>query len=68
MSEKIITAIDLGSSKICVIIASLQEKEKLEIKGVGEVESKGIENGLVKDLQATAESIKKAVQIAEEQA
>ena len=67
MSEKIITAIDLGSSKICVIIASLQEKDRLEIKGVGEVESKGIENGLVKDLQATAESIKKAVQIAEEQ-
>jgi len=67
MSEKIITAIDLGSSKISVIIALLHEKDRLEIKGVGVFESKGIENGLVKDLQATAESIKKAVEIAEEQ-
>ena len=68
MSEKIITAIDLGSSKIRVIIACLHENNKFEIKGIGCSESRGIENGLVRDLQKTAESIKKSVEIAEEQA
>jgi cell division protein FtsA len=68
MSERIITAIDLGSSKICVIIALLHENKKFEIKGLGVCESKGIENGLVRDLQKTAESISKAVSVAEEAA
>ena len=68
MSERIITAVDLGSSKICVIIASLHDNNKYEIKGVGITESKGIENGLVRDLQKTAESINVAVSIAEEKA
>lgn len=67
MKEKIITAIDLGSSKTCVLIALLQDS-KLEVKGIGFSESNGIDNGLVKDLQATAESIQKAVELAEEQA
>ncbi len=68
MKEKIITAIDLGSSKTCAVIASLQENNKLAVKGIGVCDSIGIDSGLVRDLQATAESIKKAVEIAEEQA
>jgi len=68
MGEKIITAVDLGSHKTCVIIATVHSKDKLEIKGVGVADSKGIENGLVRDLQKTAESIKIAVEKAEEQA
>ncbi|MCL2063662.1 MAG: cell division protein FtsA [Candidatus Cloacimonetes bacterium] len=68
MSERVITAIDLGSSKICVIIALLHDNNKYEIKGVGISESRGIENGLVRDLQRTAESINSAVEKAQEQA
>ena len=69
MSEKIITAVDLGSSKICVIIALLHENNnKFEIKGVGTSESKGIENGLIRDLRKTSESIRVAVEKAQEQA
>ena len=68
MTEKIITAVDLGSSKICVVIAALHDNNKYELKGYGISESKGIENGLVRDLQRTAESIIQAVIQAEEQA
>ena len=68
MSEKILTAIDLGSSKICAVIAALHDNDKLEIKGVSICESKGVENGLVRDLQKTAESITEAIEMAEQQA
>jgi len=67
MEEKIITVIDLGSAKICVIMALLNE-DKIEIKGIATTESKGIENGLVLDLQKASETISKAVLIAQEQA
>ena len=61
MSGKIITAIDLGSSQISVVIAALNDNKKFEIKGFAAVEAKGIENGLVKDLQKASESISAAL-------
>ena len=68
MNEKIITAVDLGSSKICVVIAALHENDKFEIKGYGTADSKGIDNGLVRDLQSTAQAVSSAVEMAETQA
>ncbi|MCL1827165.1 MAG: cell division protein FtsA [Candidatus Cloacimonetes bacterium] len=67
MAETIITAINMGSSEISVAIALLNENKKLEIKGKGIVTSDGIEKGIVKDLPLTAESIQKAIKIAEKQ-
>ncbi|MCB5231206.1 MAG: cell division protein FtsA [Candidatus Cloacimonas sp.] len=64
--ERIITAVDLGTTKISVIIATLLENGKLELKGVGESPSCGLENGLVKDIIKASESIKKAISEAEE--
>ena len=68
MSDKIITAIDLGSSKICTVIAALHNNGKLEIKGVGISISVGIENGIVKDITKTSDSIKASITQAEKQA
>ena len=68
MPEKIITAIDLGSSQISVVIATLNENKKFEIKGFAATEAKGIENGLVKDLQKASESISAAVNQANKKA
>lgn len=64
----IITAVDLGTTKIYVIIAELLENDKFEIKGTGEWLSVGIENGIIKDIRKTSESIKKAIDLAEKNA
>ena len=68
MSDKIITAIDFGSSKICTVIAALHSNGKLEIKGVGIAKTHGVENGIVKDLQKTSEVIRASVCQAEKAA
>ncbi len=64
----IITAVDLGTTKIYVIIAMLTEDGKLEIKGTGEWSSLGMENGMIKDIRKTSDSIKRAIDQAEKNA
>ncbi len=67
MSKYIITALDIGTTKICAVIASYTEDSKLEVKGIGWSESEGIDKGVVKDIQAASESIRKALEDAETQ-
>jgi cell division protein FtsA len=62
----VVTAVDLGTTKTCVIIAQIEESGRLDVKGTGECETFGMEKGIVKDIRRTAESIKKAIQAAEE--
>ena len=66
--EQIITAIDIGTTKICVIISVLTEENKLEVKGIGTGSSNGIVNGLVVDMMKASKSIKDAIDKAEEMA
>ncbi len=66
MKERIITAIDIGSTKVCAIISVINSENKLEIRGVGTSESQGIEKGIVNDLKATSDSIIKAIEQAED--
>ncbi|HPT72705.1 MAG TPA: cell division protein FtsA [Candidatus Cloacimonadota bacterium] len=68
MSKFIITALDIGTSKICAVIASYVEDAKLEVKGIGWSESDGLDKGVVKDIQTASESIRKAIEDAESQA
>ncbi len=64
-SERIICAIDIGTTKICVLIAQHIGDKKLEILGVGKVPSDGLNKGVVVDVARTVHSIKSAVKEAE---
>lgn len=64
----VITAVDLGTTKISVVIGELLEDDKIEVKGTGEWLSVGIENGIIKDIRKTADSISKAIEMAEKNA
>jgi len=68
MKSTIITALDIGSTMIRAIIAKTIAQNKLEILGVGEHPSEGIERGVVKDIQALSGCIKKALEDAEKAA
>lgn len=67
-SGQIFTAIDIGTTKICTIIAVINEEDKLEVKGIGKSRTRGMENGRVIDMQLATISIKDAINAAEEKA
>jgi cell division protein FtsA len=62
--RKRIAAIDIGTSKICTVLATLDASCNARIQGVGVSHARGIEKGLLVDLlparQAIQESIRKA--------
>ena len=60
-----IVAIDVGTTKICVLVAQQVGPEKIEIIGIGKSSSDGLRKGVVVDINKTVISIKKAVEEAE---
>src|SRR5215470_12470843 len=62
--EKYIVGLDVGSTKVCTLIAAVHESG-LEPVGLGVTESKGLKRGAVVNIEATVDSIKKSVAEAE---
>ncbi len=61
---EIVTGLDIGTTKICVIVAELTENG-VEIIGCGISPSQGLKKGVVVNIDVTVESIKQAVEAAE---
>ncbi len=61
---EIITGLDIGTTKICVIVAELTENG-IEIIGCGTSPSRGLKKGVVVNIDVTVESIKQAIEEAE---
>lgn len=61
-----IAAIDVGTTKICVIVTEKDPHNNLKIIGVGRHPSEGLKKGVVVNINTAAESIRKAVKQAEE--
>jgi len=55
-----ILAIDIGSTKICAIIAEI-EGEKVQVLGHGISKSNGIKKGAITNIELASKSIKKAI-------
>jgi cell division protein FtsA len=62
--EKYIVGLDIGSTKVCTLIAAARENG-LEPIGLGIAESKGIKKGAVVNLESTVDAIRKSVSEAE---
>ncbi len=62
--QDIYISLDIGSSSIKVLIGEMSEQQ-LHVIGVGHVKSTGIRKGAIVDIDATVQSIKKAVEQAE---
>ena len=61
----LIAALDIGTAKICCLIARLSETGALQVVGIGHHESKGLKNGRIIDMDAAARCVGQAVQTAE---
>ncbi len=66
--EKIVAAIDIGTTKIVAIIGKKNENGKIEILGYGNTRSTGVKRGLVLNIEQTVMAIRQAADMAEEQA
>jgi len=64
-ANRVITAIDVGTTKICVLVANQLDKDNIEIIGVGKAPSDGLKKGVVVDIARTVKSIKSAIKEAE---
>jgi cell division protein FtsA len=65
--ERIVVGIDVGTTKVCALIAAVSEDDQLEVIGVGVVPSRGLKKGVVVSVEETVESIEAAVAKAEQQ-
>jgi len=66
MSDKdIIVGLDIGTTKICVVVAEKGQFNEVKILGVGTSLSEGLRRGVVINLDKTVRSIEKAVEEAE---
>lgn len=63
-----IAAIDIGTTKIVVLIATVSSHGKLDIVGIGQHPSNGLRKGVVVNINLTVESIKAALAQAQEAA
>jgi cell division protein FtsA len=64
-AEELIVGLDIGTTKVCVVIGEYNENGQLEITGVGITPSKGLRRGVVINIEATVRSILNAVEAAE---
>jgi len=60
-----IVALDVGTSKIVVIVAELQSDGILKIIGLGQHVSKGLKAGVVINIESTMQAIQRAIEEAE---
>jgi len=63
--ENMIVALDIGTSKIVAIVGALGADGELEIIGTGMHPSSGLKKGVVVNIEATVNSIQRAIEEAE---
>ena len=61
-----IVGLDIGTTKICAIVAEVQEDDALKITGLGNSPSDGLERGMVVNVEKTVQSIRTAIDAAQE--
>ena len=62
-----VVAIDIGTTKVCAIVANKNEFGKLEVLGMGVAPCDGVLRGVISNIEKTVNAISEAVQIAQRQ-
>jgi cell division protein FtsA len=63
--ERYLVGLDVGTSKVCALVGEMLDDGSLDVVGIGVAESRGIRRGVIVNLEAAVESIKKAIEEAE---
>src|SRR5688572_16762085 len=65
MKDRILAAIDVGSSKVCTLVAETTAEGVIRILGVGITPAQGVKKGMVDNIQHATEAIATSVERAE---
>jgi cell division protein FtsA len=65
MDERIIVGLDIGTTKVCAVVASITANNKVNILGIGKAPSDGLNRGVVVNIDKTVNAIRTAVEQAE---
>jgi cell division protein FtsA len=64
-AKNLIVGLDIGTSKVVAVVAEVLPDGRHEVIGLGQSESKGLKKGVVVNIEATVESIQRALEEAE---
>lgn len=64
-NERIVVGLDIGTTKVCAVVASIDERDRIHILGVGKAPSEGLNRGVVVNIDKTVNAIKSAVEQAQ---
>ncbi len=63
--KQLIVGLDIGTSKVLVVVGEVQPGEPIEVIGIGSHVTRGLKRGAVVDIESTMHSIRSAVEEAE---
>ncbi len=66
MKKKILTAIDVGTTKVCTAVASVDESGAMQLIGIGMAPSRGLHKAMVVNISEASEAIRESVKKAEQ--
>jgi len=64
-NRDLLVGLDIGTSKVVALVAELAPDGQFNVVGVGQTASKGLKKGVVVNIEATVQSIQKALEEAE---
>ncbi len=65
MNERIVVGLDIGTTKVCAVVASTDDLGRINILGVGLAESDGLNRGVVVNIDRTVAAVQEAIAEAE---
>src|SRR3970040_514683 len=65
MRGGVLASIDVGTTKVCTVVAEVQPEQPLRILGVGIAAANGLSRGMVENLRDASESIRTSIEQAE---
>lgn len=64
-NERIVVGVDIGTTKVCAVVAAVDDLSRINILGVGVAESDGLNRGVVVNIDKTVAAVRHAVHEAE---
>jgi cell division protein FtsA len=65
MNERIVVGLDIGTTKVCAVVAAVDDLDRINILGFGRAESDGLNRGVVVNIDRTVAAVQEAVSEAE---
>lgn len=64
----LIVGLDIGTTKVCALVGTLVEDQRVEVRGVGMARSAGLRKGVIVDLEGTMQAVRAAQDEAQQMA